>query len=202
MNLCTRLLLIGFLLYVGNSRNARAATYYDVVWDGVELGTDDFADAFAPNNYCRSSIEIDDTLNGLPGTATAYYPGTAEVSLHTAMAESDVATWSRDIIHYGQQRGGNCGPFSEAVFDWPISIKVTYWGPPPTVTVNSDSSWSCTYKNRACTSGTPTCTKMMPALSFTMGGCPGYVKAEYVVVNGQCDFAIATDAGNAGGPCS
>ena len=33
-------------------------------------------------------------------------------------------------------------------------------------------------------SGIPTCQQPTIPIPFTMGGCPGYVKVEYVVVNG------------------
>jgi len=69
-----------------------------------------------------------------------------------------------------------------------IKITNTYWGPPPIVVGDT-----CTYNILACSTGTATCKGATPALSFTEG-CPSYVKAQYLVVNGTCDFSLVFSA--------
>ena len=69
-----------------------------------------------------------------------------------------------------------------------IKLTSTYWGPPP-IKVGD----GCIYNVLACSTGVPTCKSATPALSFTMG-CPDYVKVEYAVYNGTCEFGLVFTA--------
>jgi hypothetical protein len=45
----------------------------------------------------------------------------------------------------------------------------------------------------------PTCKTATPGILFTEG-CPSYVKADYLVINGMCDYSEGAQA-NGPGPC-
>lgn len=78
---------------------------------------------------------------------------------------------------------------------WPkIRITTTYWGPPAIQTPNG-----CHYTMLACSTGIPTCKSATPAIGFTEG-CPSYVKGQYLVYNGTCEFEVAVQA-QGPGPC-
>lgn len=47
----------------------------------------------------------------------------------------------------------------------------------------------------------PSCSAKTPAFAFTMGGCPGYVQVDYVVILGVCSVGLIFDAGGPG-PCN
>jgi hypothetical protein len=76
-----------------------------------------------------------------------------------------------------------------------ISIRDTYYGPPPTVTPAG-----CVYTMLACSTGTPTCKGASVGVMFT-SGCPNYLHSEYLVVGGVC--LISFDGAATGpGPCN
>jgi hypothetical protein len=146
---------------------------------------------------------VHDVLNGVSGSASANYPNTAQLEQQVAAEEGNTYSWTRYLTIFGIGKLGYCQAMSLQTFYWPISLHTTYWGPPPVVT-EYPGYVNCAYTKLACTSGTPTCTKPVPAadVSFTMGGCPNYIWAMYLEWNNTCEFAVVGDAGNSGGACS
>lgn len=80
-----------------------------------------------------------------------------------------------------------------------IGIHQTYYGPPPQVVYHTGFV-ECDYTNLACSSGTPKCTSGAGG-SFTMGGCPAYLRVDWLVVNGSCIFSLPHEVGGPG-PCN
>jgi hypothetical protein len=81
-----------------------------------------------------------------------------------------------------------------------IRFSVTFWGPSPIVTKGPSGEIHCTYNVLACSTGTPTCKSATPALAL-VPGCPSYVKADYAVWDGTCEFGIVQTASGPG-PCT
>lgn len=131
---------------------ANAQGYTDVTWDGTDINTDAWDDAPEPG-VCPGYISIESTINGYSGFAQANYPNTANVRVSTPASVAVTYEWARTISHYGEQRGGNCGIIAQPTIIWPVSIRTTFWGPPPIVTEGTGYV-NCQYTNLACSSGT------------------------------------------------
>ncbi len=110
----------GTCLVLAAAGSARAQSYYDVTFDGATIYTDTFDDAPAPQPPCTTYTTIDVLLGTYGGSSTAYYPGTAHVAFSTQASIGVAYQWSREIIHHGLQRGGNCGVFSDTTVVWPV----------------------------------------------------------------------------------
>jgi len=101
---------------------ASAQSYDDDTTDGLYLYSDFYTDAPAPGS-CPTYVDVRMSLTG--GTSAfgqSSYPNTLHVSVKSAFANGASYTLSRDVIHVGEQRGGNCGVFLESVFDYVIGV--------------------------------------------------------------------------------
>ncbi|HTF67110.1 MAG TPA: hypothetical protein VK638_30940 [Edaphobacter sp.] len=92
-----------------------------------------------------------------------------------------------DCVYPGMQAGFISGGGGVGV-----RIASTYWSNPITLPTGE-----CHYANLACATGAPTCTASV-GLSFTTG-CPAYIRADTLVINGSC-IGPATLAFTASGP--
>lgn len=107
-------------LVLAAAESARAQSYYDVTFDGATIYTDTFDDAPVPQPPCATYTTINVLLGSYGGSSTAYYPGTAHVAVSTPASIGVAYQWSREIIHHGLQRGGNCGVFLDTTVVWPV----------------------------------------------------------------------------------
>ena len=78
-----------------------------------------------------------------------------------------------------------------------LSLRVSYWGPP--VTITNDS---CYYGSLACSPGTTATCPSGTGVTFAPA-CPAYVRAEWLVRNGtQCIPPALISSATGAGPCS
>ena len=64
-----------------------------------------------------SKTDIILSLNGSSASATASYPNTAHASRSAPLIATGDYPGSREVIHIGEQRGGNCGVFLDRTTD-------------------------------------------------------------------------------------
>ena len=172
-----------------------AQTYNDVTMDYSYVYLDVYDDAPNDGTSCPQYTDVSVDWVGYVGDAQSYYPDTAHVSMLAVNTPDTNYPGTKEIIHYGQQRGGNCGAFSDAVLSINIKLTTSYFGP-----LRAAQGGFCSYTNNACSSGTPSCPG--PHITaFSYPSCNNYVRASYLVVNGSCSISI--DFAAAGpGPCS
>jgi hypothetical protein len=141
---------LGVVVSFTISSRTMAATYYDSDTDGVYVYVDVYDEAL-PSQVCSSRTVIDDRFAGIFATASAVYPNTAHVQSHAAFSNGSTYQWSREVIHYGQQRGGNCGVISDTttIDDLVVGVSGTNYK------YSFDSGTSCVYSVDC--DQTPTC---------------------------------------------
>jgi hypothetical protein len=183
---CLSLLIAGM--------TAQAHSYYDVTTDGSEIYADTYDDAPAPNSSCPAYTDIQVNLNGYVGDGVANYPGTAHVAVSTPATAGVDYSWSRDITHYGQQRGGNCGAFVETLVAGPISFARTYT---QATSPFSDASGLCAQQN-ACTNGLPRCPISSIKEGYEVAPCDQYHETLIPVVFGGCTLGVSIPASGSG----
>jgi hypothetical protein len=191
--------LLPFLMLLLGGVNASAqGFYYNVYLDGSYIGAVD--EGYPYDGVSCDSITVWNELNGNYLSAGSVYPNVATLTNTVFAASGASFPWTIGFDIVVPNPLGGCSS-SSSNFTTLLRLTTTYYGPSPTVTEHTGYV-DCAYTNLACTSGTPTCTGGTPGIGFTMGGCPAYLKAEYLVVFGECTFSIASDAGTQGGACT
>jgi len=156
------------------------------------LGTNNCTGAggFSLNTYFNSTGRWWSENTGI-ATVTAYQA--QGVSMGTANGDASATIPSGD--------GGRPKPpcpqvLQEAQAPVKVAkITTTYWGPPPI-----PSGDTCSYNILACSTGTPTCKSALLNVGFTLG-CPSYVNASYLVLDGVCTLGVVKTA-TGPGPCN
>jgi hypothetical protein len=119
----------------GCARLNCATFYYDVVIDGVDVDLADyefFGEGSPPSKTrCDAGVEIVSTFDGETLTASATYPAIAETRQQAPAYDPVDHTWDREAL-VPVPNGSGCY-FDVLTWDWVISIRQTYFGPPPTV---------------------------------------------------------------------
>jgi hypothetical protein len=184
-----------FAVLLAAGSQAHAQTYTDVTMDYSYVYLDVYDDAPYYGTSCPEYTDVSIDWAGGTGDAQAYYPNTAHVSMSAVNTPDTSYPGTKEVIHYGQQRGGNCGPFTDTLLAINIRLATVYYGP-----LRAASGGFCSYNNTACSGGTPSC----PAphvTAFSYPSCSNYVRSSYLIVNGRCSTSI--DFAAAGpGPCS
>jgi hypothetical protein len=127
------------------------------------------------------------------GPVNAYNYGVADALIGAPLDWPDGTVESGEAVY----SGSNLLSFPTACFvSQPLfRIAHTSFGPPPIETENF-----CIYTTITCSTGRPTCPAALPNILFAFG-CPNYVQAAYLVVNGACIAPGLERAKSGPAPC-
>lgn len=103
-------------------RRVSAQGYTDITEDSSDIYVDSFDEAPPPEGGCSSYTDVILSFNGSTATATAFYPNTAHASRSAPLIDTGEYPGSREVIHVGEQRGGNCGVFLDVTSN--ISLRL------------------------------------------------------------------------------
>jgi hypothetical protein len=182
------------LVFITAGRAKAQGDYYVITTDGSYIYTDVYGSSGAPNT-CPTYTTIETDINGYVGSGSASYPATAHASASTPATDGVNYSWTRDITHYGEQRGGSCGAFLELLRSWTLSVRSTYYTGP-----SVDSFGACQWASLACRSGTPSCTSGFTI--YPQPTCSNYVWIRFLYL-GTPTFSECSWYGSAywaGGP--
>jgi hypothetical protein len=99
-----------------------AQGYTDVTEDANDIYVDAFDQAPYPNGDCQTYTDIILSFNGSKVSVRATYPNTAHASRSAPLIATGEYPGSREVIHVGDQRGGDCGVFLDTTTD--ISLRL------------------------------------------------------------------------------
>lgn len=191
-------LIIAIVGPLASAPAASAQGYDDVTSDGYTVWVDSYDDAPFPGSAsCPYYTTIADDLNGVLGSGSAYYPGTAHVSVAQARYDSGVThQFQRTVTHYGEQRGGKCGPTLSKIvivqFEWAITFTQS-------TTTTTDSAGRCS-QALACTNTTNPQCDITSTVDGTGPGqpCDAYHETISFVWARTCLINISAAAGGPG----
>lgn len=161
-------------------------TYSDVWLDGNgNVVASNYTDG---DSSCGNYSAYADVTITMPSGYSQYASATASCCTE-AIASASILQEAGDgsVVGTNEVDFAFCGSATASLSSG-ISIKKTTWGPPPIVTNDQ-----CIYVTLACAFGTPTCKSATPGITF-VPSCPSYMLAQYLVVNGTCEFALGTAA--------
>jgi hypothetical protein len=197
----TKSLVLAVISLAASYKLTAQSSYADsiIVVDGDDVeDVEVWADASEPAT-CPTTTTIYSTFGGTTVDSIASYPNTAHTDQQKPAAASLSYTWKREVIHDGEQRGGNCGVIIDTTIIWPISFAITYT---ENVSAISDQYGDCPQLN-ACTNTTsPQCP--IASIKEALTGyvpCHPYHETLVPVVNSICISGISTPSAG-GGICT
>lgn len=176
---------------------AQAQGYIDMTMDQYFIYADLYDDAPGGAPNCPEYTHFSFNWVGTIGNATAYYPNTAHLAMSKVNYFDTSYPGSEEITHYGQQRGGKCGPFLDHVIPVSLATRTSYFGP-----LRAASGGFCSYSSLACKSPTNATCPAPHITTFSYPGCKTYIRSEFLFFQGQCESPSVDFAADGPGPCT
>jgi hypothetical protein len=122
---CCVFLAVCSFLFLASAARLSAQGYTDITEDETDIFVDSYDDAPAPEGTCSTYTDIILAFNGSTVSAIAHYPDTAHASRSAPLIETGEYPGSREVIHVGEQRGGNCGVFLDTTVNISLRLGVS-----------------------------------------------------------------------------